>query len=78
MRKTVQRIGVNSKRRQSVVGWEKKPRMCKLEKRGGRGVGGMGGKDSIAVFISEALSRGGRIDLLCLAPQGRIRANGWG
>ena len=30
MRETVQRLGVNSKRSQSVVGWEK-PRMFELE-----------------------------------------------
>lgn len=77
MRETVQRLGVNSKRSQSVVGWEKKPRMFKLEKRGWGGDWGAGGrgKDSITVFKSEGLSRGGKIDLLCEAPQGRTRAN---
>lgn len=43
MRETVQRLGVNSKRSQYVVGWEKKPRMFKLEKRGWGGGGREGG-----------------------------------
>ena len=75
MRETVRRLGVNSKRSQSVVGWKKKPRMLKLERRGWGEGGGRRGKDSITVFISEGLSRGGRIDLLCVAPQDRTRAD---
>lgn len=44
MRETVQRLGVNSKRSQYVVGWEKKPRMFKLEKRGWGGGDGRAGE----------------------------------
>lgn len=47
MRETVQRLGVNSERSQSVVGWEKKSRMFKLKKEGwGREGGGGGGAGS--------------------------------
>lgn len=67
MKETVQRLGVNSKRSQSVVGWEKKPRMFKLEK----GEGGGRRKDSITVFVAEGLSGGGRIDLFSLGPTGQ-------
>ena len=76
MRETVQRLGVNSKRSQSVVGWEKKPRMFELET-GRLGGGGWRGavEGLITVFLSEGLSRGGRRDLLCVAPQYRTRAH---
>lgn len=49
--------------------------MCTLEGADGWGGGQGTGKDSITVFVSEGLSRGARIDLLCVAPRGRTRAN---